>query len=68
MSSSRPRRMHKPTLDKDNAWLAGVCAGLARYFDTDPALVRVVTIVTGIFLTKPVLAAYVVAWFLMDRD
>ncbi len=57
----------KLTLDKENAWLAGVCAGIARYFNTDPALVRVITLVTALFLTKPVIAAYLIAWFIMDE-
>ena len=25
-------------LDRDNAWLFGVCAGLANYWNTDPAI------------------------------
>jgi len=69
MNNVRPERFRKKlTLNKDDAWLAGVCAGIARYFDTDPALIRVITVVCGLFLTKPVIAAYLIAWFVMDRD
>jgi phage shock protein C len=54
-------------LDKKNGWIAGVCAGLANYFDTDPAFVRVGVIVTALFLPKIVIAAYLVAWLLLDE-
>jgi phage shock protein C len=55
-------------LDSRNGWLAGVCAGVANYFNTDPAIVRVVTIVTGLFLPKLVIAAYLIAWLVLDES
>ncbi len=54
-------------LDKNNGWIAGVCAGLAKYFDTDPAIVRVGTIVAALFLAKIVIAVYLVAWLVLDE-
>ena len=54
-------------LDHNNGWIGGVCAGLANYFDTDPAFVRVGTIVTGLFLAKFVIAIYLVAWLLLEK-
>jgi phage shock protein C len=57
-------RLH---LDKKAGWIAGVCAGLANYFDTDPAFVRVGVIVTALFLPKIVIACYLVAWLLLDE-
>ena len=54
-------------LDKKNGWIAGVCAGLANYLDTDPAFVRVGVVVTALFLPKIVIAAYLVAWLLLDE-
>ena len=53
-------------LDKKNGWIAGICAGLANYLDTDPAFVRVAVIVTALFFPKIVIAAYLVAWLLID--
>ena len=57
------RRVH---LDKDNDWLFGVCAGVANYCRIDPAIVRVGVLVTGLFLPKIVIAAYLVAWLVLD--
>ena len=54
-------------LNKKNGWIAGVCAGLADYFDTDPAFIRVGVIVTTLFLPKVVIAAYLVAWLVLDE-
>ena len=48
-------RLH---LDKKNGWIAGVCAGFANFIDTDPAFVRVGVIITALFLSKIVIAAY----------
>jgi len=68
MSKSRLKHSHNQLLlDKKRAWLAGVCAGVARYFDTAPALIRVITLVCALFLTKAVIAAYLIAWFIIDE-
>ena len=53
-------------LDKENAWGFGVCAGLANYLRHDPAIVRVAVIVVGLFLPKVIVAAYLVAWLVLD--
>jgi phage shock protein C len=51
----------------DDAMLAGVAAGLARYLDADVTLVRIILValflVTG---TGP--ALYLAAWLLIPRD
>ena len=53
--------------DRKTGWIAGVCAGMARYFNIDPAFVRVALVVAAIFAWKVVLAAYVVAWMLLPN-
>jgi len=55
------------TLDKKAGWIAGVCAGIANYLDTDPAFVRVATLITALFLPKLTVAAYLLAWVLVDE-
>ena len=54
-------------LDCGRRWIGGVCAGCANYFGFDPALVRVGTVVTGLFFPKIVVAAYLIAWLVLDR-
>jgi len=60
-----PRRVYRLIHDKK---IAGVCAGLARYFDVDVTLIRL-AVVTGIVLSGGLgLLAYVVAWIIMPVD
>lgn len=55
------------TRDSRRAWLGGVCAGVARYFNIDPAFVRIGTVVAAVFFPKIVIVAYVISWFLLKR-
>lgn len=57
-------RLSRPMNDKK---IAGVCAGFARYFDTDVTLMRVIWIVTALF-TGVGFIAYLVGWIAMPAD
>ena len=60
-----PRRVYRLVHDKK---IAGVCSGLAKYFDIDVTLVRLV-VATGIVLSGGLgLVAYIVAWIIMPVD
>ena len=48
-------------LDKTNAALFGVCAGLARAADVDPVLVRIAVMLTSVFLAPIAIPAYLFA-------
>ena len=61
---TEPRRLTRNT---DDRMVAGMCSGLADYFDLDVTLVRVLTVVATIFSLCGVLLAYLVAWFLVPR-
>jgi phage shock protein C len=54
-------------LDPREGMIAGVCAGLSRYLRVDVSIVRIVAVVAAIFCPKVVVAAYVIAWFVLDR-
>jgi len=55
--------------DEEKAMISGVLAGLANYFDQDPALFRVAAvaflILTGFF---PGILLYLAAWVMMPRN
>jgi phage shock protein C len=60
-----PRRVYRLIHDKK---IAGVCSGLARYFDVDVTLIRL-AVATGIVLSGGLgLLAYIVAWIIMPVD
>ena len=68
MTESTSRRLRLNLhLDRQNGWIAGVCAGLANRLRIDPAVVRVATVVTGLFLPKAVIAAYLIAWLVLEE-
>ena len=58
--------LSKLHLDKNNAKLAGVCAGLAEYWQVNVSWIRAGAVVGVIFLTKITLAAYLVACLVLD--
>ena len=45
-----------------------MCAGVARYFDIDVTLVRIVWILVTVSPPIPGLVAYIVCWIAMPRD
>ena len=59
------RRLYRLTSDKK---IAGVCSGLARYFDVDATLVRLVVAAATLFSGGLGLIAYIVAWIIIPAD
>ncbi len=59
----KPRRL---TRSNRNKMIAGVCGGLAEYFDMDPTVVRVLYILVSILSAAfPGVIAYIILMFLM---
>jgi phage shock protein C len=54
-------------LDKRNKKIAGVCAGLARYFNEDVTLVRVIALALA-FTTGIGFLGYLAAWIIIPSD
>ena len=53
----------------NNKMLAGVCAGLAEYFDVDPTMVRVVYAVLTIFSAAfPGILLYIILMLIMPNQ
>jgi phage shock protein C len=51
-----------------NRWIAGVCGGIAEYFDLDPTLVRVVYVLLTIFSAAfPASLVYVILWIVIPE-
>ncbi len=49
---NEPHRLYRAA---DDRWIAGVAAGVARYFDVDPAVVRVLWVISA-FITSGITA------------
>ena len=54
------------TLSATDKKIAGVCGGIAEYFNIDPTLVRVLTVVLVLFFGGGLLA-YLLAWVIMPK-
>jgi phage shock protein C len=60
------RRLVRPRAERK---IAGVCAGMAEYFDLDVTLVRVLWLVITIFSAVVFgIVAYIVAWIVMPEE
>lgn len=69
MADSTLDRIRKRiTRDGRAGWIAGVCAGIANYLETDPAFVRVAVVVSALFLPKVTVAGYLIAWLVLDNE
>lgn len=62
---ARTQKLSRP---REGKKIAGVCAGIARYFDLDPSLVRIVWVVLTLCPPFPGIIAYVVCWIVMPLD
>jgi phage shock protein PspC (stress-responsive transcriptional regulator) len=64
--SSQRRRL---TLSATDAKLAGVCGGLAEYFEVDATAIRLVWVIASIFFGAIIggFLAYVVAWLIIPK-
>lgn len=52
---------------RDDEMIAGVCGGIAEYFDIDPVLVRVAMVVLAFLTSGAAVAGYIVAWIVMPE-
>ena len=66
--AQEPRDRQSLSRIREGKKLAGVCGGVARYFDLDVTLVRIVWILLTILPPLPGIIAYVVCWIVMPQD
>jgi phage shock protein PspC (stress-responsive transcriptional regulator) len=65
LGTAEDHRLVRPSAEKK---VAGVCQGVARYFDVDPTLVRIGWVGASLLPFTPGLVAYVTCWALMPRE
>lgn len=58
--------MQRKLRRSSNQMIAGVCAGIAEYFDTDPTVIRVAYVLLSILSAGfPGLLVYFILWLVM---
>lgn len=50
-----------------NRMLAGVCGGIAEYFELDPTIIRVVFVLFSVFAGGGILA-YIILWLIIPQE
>lgn len=58
------KKLYRSTTNK---WVAGVCGGLAEYFNKDPVLIRLLWVVFTIFSIGVGVIAYVLFWIFVKK-
>jgi len=58
------KRLYRSRMDR---MIAGVCGGLAKYFDIDPTIVRVLFVVS-IFIGGGGILAYIILWIVVPEE
>lgn len=59
--------MKKLTKDNDNRMICGVCAGVAKYFNVDPTIIRLAWAVVSLFAGAGVIA-YIIAAIVIPEE
>lgn len=60
-----PKKLYR---SKSNKMLAGVCGGLAKYFNIDPTVVRIIFALLLLPGGLPGFIPYVVLWLVVPED
>ncbi len=63
-STGAPKRLYR---SRDDRMIAGICGGIAHYFNLDPTVVRLITVVAILFAGSAVLA-YLIAWIVVPEE
>lgn len=56
-ANAEPRRLYR---DENNKIIGGVCGGLARYFGTDPIVIRILFVIISLLFGTGVLAYFII--------
>lgn len=62
--SDEVKKLYRSTEDR---WLAGVCGGLAKYFNVDPTLVRVIFVILALVGLGGVII-YLILWVIIPPE
>ena len=61
---AKPKRLYR---SKKERMIAGVCGGIAEYFNVDPTLIRLIWVAT-LFMGGTGIIAYIIAWIIIPKN
>ncbi len=59
------KKLYRSTTNK---WLGGVCGGLAKYFNKDPVLIRLLWVVITLLSAGAGIIGYILFWVFVDKE
>lgn len=62
--NSEPKKLYRA---RSNRMIGGVCAGLGRYFNIDPTLIRIIFVVL-VFAYFASVLVYLIMWVLVPQE
>ena len=68
VNETQNRTFAHTALKSSDGWICGVCAGLGFKFGIEPAILRVVAIVSLIVFTGATIIAYLLLWLCFFRN
>lgn len=63
--SKKTKHLYRSNTDKI---LAGICGGMADYFEMDPTLVRIIWVLAGFFSLGSALLLYIILSFIIPLE
>jgi phage shock protein C len=58
------KRLYRST---ENRMIAGVCGGIAEYFDIDPVIIRIIAVIL-LFAGTAGFWAYIILWIIVPKN
>ena len=65
---SMPAQGTRLLRSRKNRMITGVCGGIGEYFNVDPTVIRLITILLFFIPGAPIIIAYLVAWIIIPLD
>jgi phage shock protein C len=63
------KAMKKLKRSKKEKMIAGICGGIAEYFEVDPTIVRVIYVLVSIFsIAFPGILVYIILWIIIPEQ
>ena len=63
--TKKVKRLYRAS--EKNSMIAGVCAGIADYFDVDPTLIRLAWVLMSVFSLGAGVFGYLVMWIVVPE-
>ena len=67
--TNRGKKMKKLKRSNKEKMIAGVCGGIAAYFDMDPSIVRIIYVVVSVLsVAFPGILVYIIMWVVIPKS